>query len=136
MKNIKPLWQECIEEFGGYDAAKKAVDEADKSLLKILNIEAMRSHLLEYRRENNIFDMGDYIIYEDELMVFAMWSDAINDCAYVGYAYADDGFLAKKEEFRHATDQEIKAGHRINNHELEELELVDVGPNCKNIGKA
>ena len=96
--------------------------------------ENLKKELLEYRRENNIFDMGDYIIYEDELMVFAMWSDAINDCAYVGYAYADDGFLAKKEEFRHATDEEIKAGHRIDKNELDELELSDISPCCKKFG--
>ena len=42
-----------------------------------------------------------------------MWSNAIDGCAYIGYAYAEDGEMAQKDEFRHATDEEIKAGKRL-----------------------
>ena len=69
--------------------------------------------LLEYRRANNIFEMDDYIIHDGELKVFAMWSTAIEGCAYIGYAYAEDGEMADKDEFRHATDEEIEAGKRL-----------------------
>lgn len=69
--------------------------------------------LLEYRRQHNIYEMDDYVIHDGELMVFAMWSEAAKDCAYVGYAYAEDGFLLHKDEFRHATDAEIQAGKRL-----------------------
>ena len=61
---------------------------------------------LENRRQHNIFEPDDYIIHDGELKVFAMWSNAIEGCAYIGYAYAEDGEMAHKDEFRHATDSE------------------------------
>jgi len=69
--------------------------------------------LLEYRRQHNIFEPDDYIIHDGELKVFAMWSSAVEGCAYIGYAYAENGEMAHKDEFRHATDEEIKAGRRL-----------------------
>ena len=68
---------------------------------------------LEYRRQHNIFEPDDYIIHDGELKVFAMWSSAVEGCAYIGYAYAENGEMAHKDEFRHATDEEIKAGKRL-----------------------
>ena len=73
------------------------------------HIALISAALLTYRRANNIFEMDDYIIHDGELKVFAMWSTAIEGCAYIGYAYAEDGEMAKNDEFRHATDAEIKA---------------------------
>ena len=68
---------------------------------------------LENRRQHNIFEPDDYIIHDGELKVFAMWSSAVEGCAYIGYAYAENGEMAHKDEFRHATDEEIKAGRRL-----------------------
>ena len=68
---------------------------------------------LEHRRQHNIFEPDDYIIHDGELKVFAMWSSAVESCAYIGYAYAENGEMAHKDEFRHATDEEIKAGKRL-----------------------
>ena len=68
---------------------------------------------LEHRRQHNIFETDDYIIHDGELKVFAMWSSAVEGCAYIGYAYAENGEMAHKDEFRHATDEEIKAGKRL-----------------------
>ena len=73
----------------------------------------LQSALLEHRRQHNIFEPDDYIIHDGELKVFAMWSSAVEGCAYIGYAYAEDGEMAHKDEFRHATDEEIKAGKRL-----------------------
>lgn len=69
--------------------------------------------LLEHRRQHNIFEPDDYIIHDGELKVFAMWSSAVEGCAYIGYAYAENGEMAHKDEFRHATPEEIKAGRRL-----------------------
>lgn len=69
--------------------------------------------LLQYRRQHNIFEPDDYIIHDGELKVFAMWSSAVEGCAYIGYAYAENGEMAHKDEFRHATGEEIKAGKRL-----------------------
>lgn len=88
---VKTLWQEQEEGYPGDDIARE---------------------LLEYRRENNIFEPDDYIIHDGELKVFAMWSSAVEGCAYIGYAYAENGEMAHKDEFRHATDEEIKNNQR------------------------
>ena len=99
-----------IELLGGYEETKKHLDSRwcdDDNRAYLLE------KLLEYRRANNIFEVDDYIIHDGELKVFAMWSTAIDGCAYIGYAYAEDGEMADKDEFRHATDAEIEAGHRL-----------------------
>ena len=95
-----------IEQLGGYEAAKA---EGEKWGFD----DFLNNQLLEYRRQHNIFEPDDYIIHDGELKVFAMWSNAIDGCAYIGYAYAEDGEMAQKDEFRHATDEEIKAGKRL-----------------------
>ena len=111
---------ELINGLGGYEKAKKAFDELcehEKDLITcsrvVLTKNELSDALLEYRRANNIFEMDDYIIHDGELKVFAMWSTAIEGCAYIGYAYAEDGEMADKGEFRHATDEEIEAGKRL-----------------------
>ena len=103
-----------IEQLGGYERAKHEF-EMIKEMKPIYpgEIETNDRLLLEYRRAHNIFEMGDYIIHDGELKVFAMWSNAIDGCAYIGYAYAEDGEMAHKDEFRHATDAEIEVEHRL-----------------------
>lgn len=112
-----------IEQLGGYRMAKEVMDSIPKDGRSytitrddtgiIFNTSELHNALLEYRRAHNIFEMGDYIIHDGELKVFAMWSNAINGCAYIGYAYAEDGEMAHKDEFRHATDAEIEVEHRL-----------------------
>ena len=97
-----------IEQLGGYDFVKKMW--IDGGSLRGTQLEF---ELLEYRRQHNIFEPDDYIIHDGELKVFAMWSSAVEDCAYIGYAYAENGEMAHKDEFRHATDEEIKVGKRL-----------------------
>lgn len=94
-----------IEQLGGYEKAKDKFRDNGS-----FHAERMKAALLAYRRAKNIFEMDDYIIHDGELKVFAMWSTAIEGCAYIGYAYAEDGEMAEKDEFRHATDEEITAG--------------------------
>ena len=77
------------------------------------HIHLLEAVLLQYRRQHNIFEPDDYIIHDGELKVFAMWSSAVEGCAYIGYAYAENGEMAHKDEFRHATPEEIKAGRRL-----------------------
>ena len=95
-----------IERLGGYEAAKA---EGEKWGFD----DFLNNQLLEHRRQHNIFEPDDYIIHDGELKVFAMWSSAVEGCAYIGYAYAENGEMAHKDEFRHATDAEIKAGKRL-----------------------
>ena len=109
-----------IERLGGYERAKDGLHRLKlekKDLLTCGDLVVVESEidaaLIEYRRQHNIFEPDDYIIHDGELKVFAMWSSAVEGCAYIGYAYAENGEMAHKDEFRHATDEEIKAGKRL-----------------------
>ena len=109
-----------IEQLGGYERAKDGLHRLKlekKDLLTCGDLVVVESEidaaLIEYRRQHNIFEPDDYIIHDGELKVFAMWSSAVEGCAYIGYAYAENGEMAHKDEFRHATDEEIKAGRRL-----------------------
>lgn len=99
-----------IEQLGGYEKVNKAVKKID---IRSDRYKRLKAALLEYRRKHNIFEPDDYIIHDGELKVFAMWSSAVKGCAYIGYAYAENGEMAHKDEFRHATGEEIKAGKRL-----------------------
>ena len=105
------FYERVINDFGGYEKCKDILSQPNIGF--IMNAEALRRHMLEYRRQHNIFETDDYIIHDGELKVFAMWSSAVEGCAYIGYAYAENGEMAHKDEFRHATDEEIKAGKRL-----------------------
>ena len=99
-----------IEQLGGYEHLNGFYKRAVAHGFALTEI---KEELLKYRRQHNIFEPDDYIIHDGELKVFAMWSSAVEGCAYIGYAYAENGEMAHKEEFRHATDAEIKAGKRL-----------------------
>ena len=99
-----------IEQLGGYEYLNGFYKRAVAHGFALTEI---KEELLKYRRQHNIFEPDDYIIHDDELKVFAMWSSAVEGCAYIGYAYAENGEMAQKDEFRHATDEEIKAGKRL-----------------------
>ena len=112
-----------IEQLGGYEESKKILYGYKNFGWKTQAVEMhfgfgftikdLDVALLEHRRQHNIFEIDDYIIHDGELKVFAMWSSAVEGCAYIGYAYAENGEMAHKDEFRHATDAEIKAGRRL-----------------------
>lgn len=99
-----------IERLGGYEYLNEFYKRAVAHGFTLTEI---KEDLLKYRRQHNIFEPDDYIIHDGELKVFAMWSSAVEGCAYIGYAYAENGEMAHKDEFRHATDAEIKAGKRL-----------------------
>ena len=99
-----------IERLGGYEYLNEFYKRAVAHGFTLTEI---KEELLKYRRQHNIFETDDYIIHDGELKVFAMWSSAVEGCAYIGYAYAENGEMAHKDEFRHATDEEIKAGKRL-----------------------
>ena len=109
-----------IEKYGSYDAAKAKQQElskiaADPQLLlvgKIIKeIGEIEIALLEYRRQHNIFEVGDKVVSK-------------NGCELVSEITYLQGVLAKiknekfdhvysLQDFRHATNEEIKAGKRL-----------------------
>lgn len=108
-----------IERLGGYERAKAflnatsfTIDELIMMQRSGLRTQHVEKALLEHRRQHNIFEEGDIIVFvddfmHDELMVVA-WTRK-------GEVWMDEG--AKRctdlSMIRHATDEEIKAGKRL-----------------------
>ena len=95
-----------IENLGGYEEAKKQGEQwgFDDTLNKAL---------LEYRRQHNIFEVGDNIVvsFDDtDIFKYSEYSKGLDLHFFENsYNYGH----AKLSEIRHATDEEIKAGHRL-----------------------
>lgn len=75
--------------------------------------------MLEYRRANNIFEVGDKVVCKHEnidlcdsivLEIESFRDDLITLGDFVRFTNGND---FKLEGLRHATDEEIAAGHRI-----------------------
>ena len=102
-----------IEHLGGYQAAKEFLNETlnNKYPNEILNRE-----LLKYRRQHNIFEVGDKVVFR-ECSGIGGASDAID----LMTVKSIDAFGVRMTnslcpwaiQIRHATDAEIKAGCRL-----------------------
>ena len=91
-----------IEQLGGYEKAKEWYDEnTDKEWVGIYHIPKLYLALLEYRRENGFFEVGDKVVFN---------SYKLDAGISVIHNYHNGCIGAV---FRHVTDDEIKVGHRI-----------------------
>ncbi len=90
-----------IEQLGGYEAAKKKAN--DKGIGFLLSKE-----LLEYRRQHNIFEVGDFIVSTTGSIRTVFKITDITD----EFIQADH-FELRHGAWRHATDAEIEAGKRL-----------------------
>lgn len=107
-----------IEQLGGYGAAKEkyqALGDSDVITIGPVEFSAkdyFEDELLEYRRQHNIFEESDKIVFIDDFM-----HDELMTVAWTrkGEVWMDDG--AKRctdlSMIRHATDAEIQAGRRL-----------------------
>lgn len=95
-----------IEQLGGYEKAKAflnatsfTIDELIMMQRSGLRTQHVEKALLEYRRQHNIFEAGDRFVIDGLFGVF----------------YANDGNIPYLDynKIRHATDEEIKAGKRL-----------------------
>lgn len=96
-----------IEQLGGYEKVSEDfkklhlnLKEQQKSNKVFMDaFDALKTELLEYRREHNIFEVGDRFVIDGLFGVF----------------YANDGNIPYLDynKIRHATDEEIKAGKRL-----------------------
>lgn len=112
------LVTDYINELGGYEVAKK------KNTSWLLNHgenwrNVKDAILLEYRRQHNIFEVGDKVVYralpherlfsvrfvgDDEIVVYELWDEMGAKTFTEKHPYSD---------INHATDEEIKAGKRL-----------------------
>ena len=107
---------DLIEQLGGYEKAKRELElkEQDSVLQCCIAVtaEMIRDALLEYRRQHNIFEESDKIVFIDDFMHGELMTVA---WTRKGEVWMDEG--AKRctdlSMIRHATDEEIKAGKRL-----------------------
>ena len=114
-----------IEQLGGYEKAKAflnatsfTIDELIMMQRSGLRTQHVEKALLEYRRQHNIFEVGDYFCYESKYLS----NDPLDGDAYKKLNQLDSidfecGFvesaLKRGGIIRHAPDAEIKAGKRL-----------------------
>ena len=108
-----------IEQLGGYERAKHEF-EMIKEMKPIYpgEIETNDRLLLEYRRQHNIFEVGDYFCYESKYLS----NDPLDGDAYKKLNQLDsidfecgwiESVMKRGGIIRHATDEEIEAGKRL-----------------------
>lgn len=105
-----------IEQLGGYDRAKKLVDDCKRygrSDVKVpvnggfIHIVAdfLELDLLEYRRQHNIFEVGDKVVVRAEPFWPEDYMIQTLEQEHIGRWYMS--------AWRHATDAEIEAGRGL-----------------------
>lgn len=101
-----------IEQLGGYANAKaiKAIPaETFDSHGVSFTRKELEQAMLEYRRQNNIFEVGDKVTHDMSALdeIFTIQGSK-------GFEFLlDDGDWIHLDDLEHATDAEIKAGKRL-----------------------
>ena len=107
-----------IEQLGGYERAKDGLHRLKlekKDLLTCGDLVVVESEidaaLIEYRRQHNIFEVGDKVIktHPKNTILWPVLGVYKNGGVWLDYK----GFCWKPPRVRHATDAEIKAGKRL-----------------------
>lgn len=105
-----------LETCGGYEKAKIYVAEFKKMNLSDA-AGLFETELLEYRRANGIFEEGDTVVAADLRFNPKLWEwkGSTNWRPNHSLLWCDDGVLHpfSNDAFRHATDEEIKFGCRV-----------------------
>lgn len=108
-----------FEKYGGYEAVKQAAVNYKNSGDRV-TAAGLELQCLEYRRQHNIFEVGDKVVFKDgshaldrcdlgsgEVLVIKdidFYDYLIFECSPHGHG---------QKWFRHATPEEIKAGKRL-----------------------
>ena len=107
-----------IEQLGGYERAKDGLHRLKlekKDLLTCGDLVVVESEidaaLLQYRRQHNIFEVGDKVAHPkfSNMNIYEI-CEIKGDLFTVFYDRKSHSF---KSDVRHATDEEIKAGKRL-----------------------
>jgi hypothetical protein len=96
-------YEVLIENLGGYESAKYKLRDNGS-----LHSERLKKALLEYRRQHNIFEVGDDIVSTTGSIRTVFKITDITD----EFIQADH-FELRHGACRHATDAEIEAGKRL-----------------------
>jgi len=105
-----------IEQLGGYERAKEYLVELQRIPMHEQTedtISYLPNALLEHRRQHNIFEVGDCVVKTNPKIKHAHVRVVISTSPSGGAVLDYQGFPYKFPRVRHATDAEIKAGHRL-----------------------
>lgn len=117
-----------IEQLGGYEAAKRAIENGVLKDWAPCTYEVARRELLEYRRAHNIYEIGDFVMYEGKLY-------EIKYIYHSERARITDGFQGRTiydfpKGIRHALDDDLPPVIS----KLEVLDDIDIPPNTIILG--
>ncbi len=103
------FYERVISDFGGYEKCKDILNQPNIDF--IMNSQGLREHMLEYRRQHNIFEVGDKVVHPkfSNMKIYEI-CEISGDLFTVFYDRKSHSF---KTDVRHATDEEIKAGKRL-----------------------
>ena len=111
------FYERVISDFGGYEKCKDILSQPNIDF--IMNAQGLREHMLEYRRQHNIFEVGDAVIRKWNGRLYYLIVDIDNDGQEFlihhdkGAKFKDCRISDNICNFKHATDEEIKAGKRL-----------------------
>ncbi len=99
-----------IEQLGGYEHLngfyKRAVAHG-------FTLTEIKEELLKYRRQHNIFEVGDCVVKTNPKIKHAHVRVVISTSPSGGAVLDYQGFPYKFPRVRHATEEEIKVGRRL-----------------------
>ena len=101
-----------IEQLGGYEHLNGFYKRAVAHGFALTEI---KEELLKYRRQHNIFEVEDLIVYLSNIApehndIYNVWKVDLIGCLVM---LGDMDYRAMYGQIRHATDAEIKAGKRL-----------------------
>lgn len=120
-----------IERLGGYERAKAFLNAASYTMDELimmqrsgLRTQHVEKALLEYRRQHNIFEVGDKVVFSNNpcALNHSVWQVISNkDCPVVAPICNFNGRVIVEANMsvlspyriQHAEDEEIKAGKRL-----------------------
>lgn len=101
-----------IENLGGYERAKHEFKMIEEMTPRFPDeVKTNNRLLLEYRREHNIFEVGDKAVSKEDHELVKTVILISNGLARLKCLQFDHVYPLFN--FRHATDEEIKAGRRL-----------------------
>lgn len=107
-----------IEQLGGYEKTKEYLKE-NLCFMSFEALEGFYDALLEHRRQHNIYEVGDAVIRKWNGRLYYLIVDIDNDGQEFlihhdkGAKFKDCRISDNICNFKHANDEEVKAGKRL-----------------------
>lgn len=100
-----------IEQLGGYEKAKKELNSPSNT--NVFFQCEIEQALLEYRRQHNIYEVGDDVVLSDgNCTLMYKLHERIGKYVYLKRPSGRE-YDFNIDQIRHATDAEIKVGKRL-----------------------